>query len=111
MVASLCGPGKEILSLRLHSMQNSLTNEELYEAIERVMVTVVNQVGSVSFSCNGVLFLVVTTCSIPISAATGCFKLVLSIFISLLKFVMSLPKNSIRDLSISSIMNRYKRFH
>lgn len=45
MVASLCGPTKEILSLRLHPMQNSLTNEELYEAIERVMVTVVNQVG------------------------------------------------------------------
>lgn len=43
MVASLCGPTKEILSLRLHPMQNSLTNEELYEAVERVMVTVVNQ--------------------------------------------------------------------
>jgi ABC-type phosphate/phosphonate transport system permease subunit len=56
MVASLCGPTKEILSLRLHPMQNSLTNEELYEAIERVMVTVVNQVGGVSYSCNGVLF-------------------------------------------------------
>jgi hypothetical protein len=32
------------------------SNEELYEAIERVMVTVVNQVGGVSYSCNGVLF-------------------------------------------------------
>ena len=61
-VASLCGPTKEILSLRLHPMQNSLTNEELYEAIERVMVTVVNQVGNVSFSSHGVLFLVVATC-------------------------------------------------
>lgn len=75
MVASLCGPTKEILSLRLHPMQNSLTNEELYEAIERVMVTVVNQVGSVSFACNGVLFVVVATCCVPISAATGSFKL------------------------------------
>jgi transcription elongation factor SPT6 len=45
MVASLCGPTKEILSLKLHPMQNCLTNEELYEAIERVMVTVINQVG------------------------------------------------------------------
>lgn len=50
MVASLCGPAKEILSLRLHPMQNCLTNEELYEAIERVMVTVINQVCTVSFA-------------------------------------------------------------
>lgn len=58
MVSSLCGTMKEILSLRLHPMQNSLTNEELYETIERVMVTVVNQVGSVSFSCNRAFILV-----------------------------------------------------
>lgn len=45
MIASLCGPAKEVLSLHLHPMQSSLNSEEVYEAIERVMVTVTNQVG------------------------------------------------------------------
>jgi transcription elongation factor SPT6 len=45
MIASLCGPAKEVLSLHLHPMQSNLNSEEVYEAIERVMVTVTNQVG------------------------------------------------------------------
>ncbi|EFJ08665.1 hypothetical protein SELMODRAFT_447972 [Selaginella moellendorffii] len=45
VVSSLCGPSREILSLKLHPLQNFLTPDELYEAVERVMVTVTNQVG------------------------------------------------------------------
>ncbi|KAL2645408.1 hypothetical protein R1flu_012995 [Riccia fluitans] len=45
MVATLCGPSREVLSLKLHSMQSFLTPEEVYESVERVMVTVTNQVG------------------------------------------------------------------
>lgn len=45
MVASLFGPRKDILSLRLHPLQECLTNDELYEALEEVMVTITNQVG------------------------------------------------------------------
>lgn len=45
MVATLCGPGKEVLSLTLHSMQSFLAPDEVYETIERVMITVTNQVG------------------------------------------------------------------
>lgn len=49
MVASLCGPTMEVLSLKLHPLQNCLTNEELYEAIECTMVTVTNQVSIKAF--------------------------------------------------------------
>lgn len=44
MVASLFGPAREILSLKLHPLQNLLSGEELYDVLERVMITVVNQV-------------------------------------------------------------------
>ncbi|BBN03708.1 transcription elongation factor SPT6 [Marchantia polymorpha subsp. ruderalis] len=45
MLATLCGPSREVLSLKLHSMQSFLSPEEVYESVERVMVTVTNQVG------------------------------------------------------------------
>lgn len=45
MVATLCGPGREILSLKLHSLEHFLNPDERYEAIEQIMVTVTNQVG------------------------------------------------------------------
>ncbi|XP_057817210.1 transcription elongation factor SPT6-like isoform X2 [Cryptomeria japonica] len=45
MVATLCGPGKEILSLKLHSLEHFLSLDDKYEAVEQVMVTVTNQVG------------------------------------------------------------------
>jgi hypothetical protein len=44
MVASLCGKSMEVLSIKFHPLQNFLSKEELYDIIERVMVTVVNQV-------------------------------------------------------------------
>lgn len=45
MVASLCGPNREILSLKLHQMQGFLTDDERYDALEQVMITITNQVG------------------------------------------------------------------
>lgn len=45
MLASLCGPEMDILSVKFHSLQSFLSNEELYDVIERVVVTVTNQVG------------------------------------------------------------------
>eukprot|EP00252_Welwitschia_mirabilis_P017917 TRINITY_DN3996_c1_g1_i1.p1 TRINITY_DN3996_c1_g1~~TRINITY_DN3996_c1_g1_i1.p1 ORF type:complete len:1701 (+),score=496.98 TRINITY_DN3996_c1_g1_i1:372-5474(+) len=45
MLATLCGPGKEILSLKLHSLEDFLSPDEKYEATERIMMTVTNQVG------------------------------------------------------------------
>ncbi|CAA7038994.1 unnamed protein product [Microthlaspi erraticum] len=45
MVAALCGPGKEILSWKLHSLQDFLDPEEKYEVVEQVMVEITNQVG------------------------------------------------------------------
>jgi hypothetical protein len=44
MVASLFGQTREILSIKLHPLQSFLTNKELYDVLERVMITVVNQV-------------------------------------------------------------------
>ena len=47
LVASLCRPpleSMEVLSIKLHPLQGFLSKEELYDIIERVMVTVVNQV-------------------------------------------------------------------
>ncbi|CAM0913303.1 unnamed protein product [Alopecurus aequalis] len=45
MVATLCGPGKEILSWKLHPFQEFLTPEETYEVVEQVMVDATNQIG------------------------------------------------------------------
>lgn len=42
MVATLCSPDKEILSLKLHSLEHFLTLDEKYEAVEQVMVTTTN---------------------------------------------------------------------
>lgn len=44
MVASLFGPPREILSMKFHPLQSFLSDEELYDVLERVMITVVNQV-------------------------------------------------------------------
>ncbi|XP_059462274.1 transcription elongation factor SPT6 homolog isoform X3 [Corylus avellana] len=45
MVATLCGPGREILSWKLSSLENFLTPDEKYGMVEQVMVDVTNQVG------------------------------------------------------------------
>lgn len=45
MVATLCGPGREILSWKLCPLENFLTPDEKYGMIEQVMVDVTNQVG------------------------------------------------------------------
>ncbi|KAM0918249.1 hypothetical protein ACQ4PT_008855 [Festuca glaucescens] len=45
MVATLCGPRKEILSWKLHTLQEFLTPEEKYEVVEQVMVDATNQIG------------------------------------------------------------------
>ncbi|GAB2295631.1 Transcription elongation factor spt6 [Dionaea muscipula] len=45
MVATLCGPGREILSWKLNPLEKFLTADEKYEVIEQIMVDVTNQVG------------------------------------------------------------------
>lgn len=45
MVATLCGPGKEILSWKLNPLENFLTPDDKYGMVEQVMVDVTNQVG------------------------------------------------------------------
>lgn len=45
MVATLCGPGREILSWKLNPFENFLTPDEKYGIVEQVMVDVTNQVG------------------------------------------------------------------
>ncbi|KAF3442193.1 hypothetical protein FNV43_RR16109 [Rhamnella rubrinervis] len=45
MVATLCGPGREILSWKLDPLENFLSPDEKYGMIEQVMVDVTNQVG------------------------------------------------------------------
>ncbi|KAE8724314.1 4-alpha-glucanotransferase DPE2-like isoform X1 [Hibiscus syriacus] len=45
MVATLCGPEKEILSWKLNPLENFLTSDEKYSMIEQVLVDVTNQVG------------------------------------------------------------------
>ncbi|KQK05622.1 transcription elongation factor SPT6-like isoform X2 [Brachypodium distachyon] len=45
MVATLCGPGKEILSWKLHPLEHFLTPDEKYEIVEQVMVDATNQIG------------------------------------------------------------------
>ncbi|AEE34373.1 global transcription factor group B1 [Arabidopsis thaliana] len=45
MVATLCGPGREILSWKLHPLENFLQLDEKYGMVEQVMVDITNQVG------------------------------------------------------------------
>lgn len=45
MVATLCGPGREILSWKLSLLENFLTPDDKYAMVEHVMVDVTNQVG------------------------------------------------------------------
>ncbi|XP_011040704.1 PREDICTED: transcription elongation factor SPT6-like isoform X1 [Populus euphratica] len=45
MVATLCGPSKEILSWKLNPLENFLTPDDKYMVIEQVMVDATNQVG------------------------------------------------------------------
>ncbi|KAL6271298.1 hypothetical protein ACE6H2_028209 [Prunus campanulata] len=45
MVATLCGPGREILSWKLNAFEHFLTPDEKYAIVEQVMVDVTNQVG------------------------------------------------------------------
>ena len=74
MVASLCGPTKEVLSLRLHPHQSFLTEEEIYEAIERVMVTVTNQVSTVEAFLRVLLNLFSVSDSFCLSSLLSSFK-------------------------------------
>ncbi|CAI9099411.1 OLC1v1036228C1 [Oldenlandia corymbosa var. corymbosa] len=45
MVATLCGPGREILTWKLSPLDSYLTPDEKYAMVEQVMVDVTNQVG------------------------------------------------------------------
>lgn len=45
MVATLCGPGKEIVSWKLNTLESFLTPDEKYDVVEQVMVDITNQVG------------------------------------------------------------------
>ncbi|KAG2618420.1 transcription elongation factor SPT6 homolog isoform X3 [Panicum virgatum] len=45
MIATLCGPGKEILSWKLQALEQFLTPDEKYEIVEQVMVDATNQTG------------------------------------------------------------------
>ncbi|KAL6610566.1 hypothetical protein ACP70R_040535 [Stipagrostis hirtigluma subsp. patula] len=45
MIATLCGPGKEILSWKLHALEHFLTPDEKYEVVEQIMVDATNQIG------------------------------------------------------------------
>ncbi|KAJ7976530.1 Transcription elongation factor spt6 [Quillaja saponaria] len=45
MVATLCGPVREILSWKISSLESFLTPDEKYWMVEQVMVDVTNQVG------------------------------------------------------------------
>ncbi|XP_071701053.1 transcription elongation factor SPT6 homolog isoform X2 [Rutidosis leptorrhynchoides] len=45
MVATLCGPAKEILSWKLNPLESFLTADEKYGMVEQVMVDATNQVG------------------------------------------------------------------
>ncbi|KAM7257034.1 hypothetical protein ACFE04_012775 [Oxalis oulophora] len=45
MVATLCGPGREILSWKLNLMESFLTQDEKFEIVEQVMVDATSQVG------------------------------------------------------------------
>ncbi|KAK8925663.1 hypothetical protein KSP39_PZI018098 [Platanthera zijinensis] len=45
MVATLCGPGKEILSWKLCPLDDFLTPDEKYDMVEQIMIDATNQVG------------------------------------------------------------------
>ncbi|XP_020672293.1 transcription elongation factor SPT6 homolog isoform X1 [Dendrobium catenatum] len=45
MVATLCGPGKEILSWKLCPLDDFLTPDEKYDMVEQIMVDATNQIG------------------------------------------------------------------
>ncbi|GFY84642.1 global transcription factor group B1 [Actinidia rufa] len=45
MIATLCGPGREILSWKLCPLESFLSADEKYGIVEQVMVDVTNQVG------------------------------------------------------------------
>uniref|UniRef100_J3LNU2 Transcription elongation factor Spt6 helix-hairpin-helix motif domain-containing protein n=1 Tax=Oryza brachyantha TaxID=4533 RepID=J3LNU2_ORYBR len=45
MAATLCGPGKEMLSWKPHPLEQFLTPDEKYEVVEQVMVDATNQIG------------------------------------------------------------------
>ncbi|KAI8473488.1 MAG: hypothetical protein J3K34DRAFT_518962, partial [Monoraphidium minutum] len=45
VLSSLCGRGGEVLSLRLHAMQDRVAPEDLARAVEKVMVTAMAQCG------------------------------------------------------------------
>lgn len=45
MIATLCGPGREILSWKLNPLESFLAPDEKYEMIEQVMIDATNQVG------------------------------------------------------------------
>ncbi|XP_077219251.1 global transcription factor group B1 [Tasmannia lanceolata] len=45
MIATLCGPGREILSWKLSSLEKFLNPDEKYEVVEQVMIDATNQVG------------------------------------------------------------------
>ncbi|KAJ4826591.1 Transcription elongation factor spt6 [Turnera subulata] len=45
MVATLCGPGREILSWKISPLDNFLTSDEKYAMTEEIMIDVTNQVG------------------------------------------------------------------
>lgn len=45
MVATLCGPAKEILSWKLSPLESFLTPDEKYGMVEQIMVDATNQVG------------------------------------------------------------------
>ncbi|XXG50559.1 hypothetical protein AAC387_Pa02g4549 [Persea americana] len=45
MIATLCGPGREILSWKLSPLETFLNPDEKYEMVEQVMIDATNQVG------------------------------------------------------------------
>lgn len=45
MVANLCGPGREVLSWKISSLESFLNADEKYGMVEQIMVDVTNQVG------------------------------------------------------------------
>ncbi|WCJ28699.1 hypothetical protein M5689_010381 [Euphorbia peplus] len=53
MVATLCGPSREILSWKLSPLESFLNPDEKYAVIEQVMVDITNQVGvDINMACN-----------------------------------------------------------
>eukprot|EP00268_Persea_americana_P027117 TRINITY_DN265_c0_g1_i1.p1 TRINITY_DN265_c0_g1~~TRINITY_DN265_c0_g1_i1.p1 ORF type:complete len:1608 (-),score=448.42 TRINITY_DN265_c0_g1_i1:517-5340(-) len=45
MIATLCGPGRELLSWKLSPLENFLNPDEKFEMVEQVMIDATNQVG------------------------------------------------------------------